>query len=143
MDTLTIDIGDGRALAYREYGDPRGHPVVNCHGGLLCGLDVAPFDVAPFDAAARGRRGGGGRGRAGGGGGGRRPLRPPAREAARGSSARFAASGQELARRIPSGRLELRAGEVHFLAYRHQAAVLRDLVGKPEPARPTPRASSA
>lgn len=110
MDTLTIDIGDGRALAYREYGDPRGHPVVNCHGGLLCGLDVAPFDAAAREAADE--------------------LVP-------------ARSGQELARRIPSARLELRAGEVHFLAYRHQAAVLRDLVGKPEPARPTPRASSA
>lgn len=40
---LTITLTDGRALAYREYGDPDGAPVVNCHGGLLCGLDVAPF----------------------------------------------------------------------------------------------------
>jgi pimeloyl-ACP methyl ester carboxylesterase len=43
-DTQTIELGGGRALAYREYGDPEGLTIVNCHGGLLCGLDVAPFD---------------------------------------------------------------------------------------------------
>jgi pimeloyl-ACP methyl ester carboxylesterase len=32
-------------LGYREYGDPAGSVVINCHGGLLCGLDVAPFDA--------------------------------------------------------------------------------------------------
>jgi len=42
----SITLADGRALAYREYGDPEGSPVVNCHGGLLSGLDVAPFDDA-------------------------------------------------------------------------------------------------
>jgi pimeloyl-ACP methyl ester carboxylesterase len=41
----SIPVGDGRVLAYREYGDPGGSVVVNCHGGLLCGLDVAPFDA--------------------------------------------------------------------------------------------------
>jgi len=41
-----VTLADGRALAYREYGDPAGTPVVNCHGGLLSGLDVAPFDDA-------------------------------------------------------------------------------------------------
>src|SRR3954454_8826569 len=40
----TIELDGGRALAVREYGDPAGRVVVNCHGGLLCGLDVAPFD---------------------------------------------------------------------------------------------------
>jgi len=35
---------DGRLVAYREFGDPDGVPVVNCHGGLLCGLDVEPAD---------------------------------------------------------------------------------------------------
>jgi pimeloyl-ACP methyl ester carboxylesterase len=43
-DERRIELGDGRSLAYREYGDPGGDVVVNCHGGLLCGLDVAPFD---------------------------------------------------------------------------------------------------
>jgi pimeloyl-ACP methyl ester carboxylesterase len=52
-DAQSIELGDGRALAYREYGDRDGFPIVNCHGGLLCGLDVAPFD-AP--ARARGLR---------------------------------------------------------------------------------------
>jgi pimeloyl-ACP methyl ester carboxylesterase len=41
-----VILTDGRALAYREYGDPDGTPVVNCHGGLLSGLDVAPFHDA-------------------------------------------------------------------------------------------------
>ena len=36
--------------------------------------------------------------------------------------------GKELARRIPDARLELLADEGHFLGYRHQEAVLRDLV---------------
>ena len=43
-DLATIPLEDGRTLGYREYGDPNGSPVLNCHGGLLCGLDVAPFD---------------------------------------------------------------------------------------------------
>lgn len=36
-----IALPDGRGLGYREYGDPRGYPVIHCHGGLVCGLDVA------------------------------------------------------------------------------------------------------
>ncbi|MFN8622711.1 MAG: alpha/beta hydrolase [Chloroflexota bacterium] len=44
-DQLT-PLPDGRALAWREYGDPAGLPVLSCHGGLLCGLDVAPFHAA-------------------------------------------------------------------------------------------------
>ena len=39
----TVTLRGGRTLAYREYGDPDGTPVVNCHGGTLCGLDVAPW----------------------------------------------------------------------------------------------------
>jgi pimeloyl-ACP methyl ester carboxylesterase len=46
MDELSVDVGNGRALGYREYGAPDGRPVVNCHGGLLCGLDVASFGDA-------------------------------------------------------------------------------------------------
>jgi pimeloyl-ACP methyl ester carboxylesterase len=46
-DPKTVTLRDGRTLGYREYGDPNGAPVVNCHGGTVCGLDVAPFaDVA-------------------------------------------------------------------------------------------------
>lgn len=37
-----ITLADGRSLAYVEYGSPDGTPVVNCHGGLMCRLDVAP-----------------------------------------------------------------------------------------------------
>ena len=42
----SIEVVPGRILGYREFGDPNGRPVVNCHGGLLCGLDVAPFEPA-------------------------------------------------------------------------------------------------
>lgn len=37
-----LQLADGRALTYAEYGDPDGAPIVNCHGGLLCRLDVEP-----------------------------------------------------------------------------------------------------
>jgi pimeloyl-ACP methyl ester carboxylesterase len=36
-----IQLGDGRRLGYAVYGDPDGRPVLNCHGGLLCRIDVA------------------------------------------------------------------------------------------------------
>jgi len=48
-----VDVGDGRHLGYREYGRPDGTPVVNCHGGLLCGLDVAAFDAAAREVGVR------------------------------------------------------------------------------------------
>jgi pimeloyl-ACP methyl ester carboxylesterase len=38
----TVRLRDGRAVAYEEYGDPAGFPVLNCHGGLLCRFDVEP-----------------------------------------------------------------------------------------------------
>jgi pimeloyl-ACP methyl ester carboxylesterase len=44
-EARAIELDDGRVLAYREYGDLEGFAVVNCHGGLLGGLDVAPFDA--------------------------------------------------------------------------------------------------
>ena len=34
----------GRAVGYAVYGDPDGAVVVNCHGGLVSGHDVAPAD---------------------------------------------------------------------------------------------------
>ena len=46
----TVPLPDGRRLAFREFGDPAGAPVVWCHGGLVCGADVGPAD-----GAARGR----------------------------------------------------------------------------------------
>ena len=49
----TIELDGGRSLGYREYGSPDGTPVVNCHGGLLCGLDVAAFDDTASDLGVR------------------------------------------------------------------------------------------
>lgn len=42
MTVATVRLPDGRSVAYEEYGDPSGFPVLNCHGGLLCRLDVEP-----------------------------------------------------------------------------------------------------
>jgi pimeloyl-ACP methyl ester carboxylesterase len=52
-DDQVVDLGGGRQLGYREYGAPDGAVVVNCHGGLLCGLDVAPFDATARDLGLR------------------------------------------------------------------------------------------
>jgi pimeloyl-ACP methyl ester carboxylesterase len=49
----TIRLPDGRRLAYREYGAADGPVVVNCHGGLLTGRDVAPFDEPARAAGIR------------------------------------------------------------------------------------------
>ncbi len=38
----TLQLRDGRTLAYTVYGDPAGFPILNCHGGLLCRIDVEP-----------------------------------------------------------------------------------------------------
>lgn len=53
MALQTIGLTDGRALAYREHGDGDGRPVVNCHGGLVCGLDAAPYDDAAKQVGVR------------------------------------------------------------------------------------------
>ncbi len=42
-----IRLSSGRRLGYAVYGDPEGTPVLNCHGGLLCRLDVELADRAP------------------------------------------------------------------------------------------------
>ncbi|HZD65041.1 MAG TPA: alpha/beta hydrolase [Acidimicrobiales bacterium] len=39
-----IRLPDGRFLGYAEYGDPAGSPLINCHGGLTCRLDIEPAD---------------------------------------------------------------------------------------------------
>jgi pimeloyl-ACP methyl ester carboxylesterase len=44
---------DGRRLGFVEYGDPAGYPVLNCHGGLACRLDVAAADGVARKAAIR------------------------------------------------------------------------------------------
>ena len=44
MTDQVVRLRDGRRLGYTEYGDPAGFPLVNCHGGLACRLDVAAAD---------------------------------------------------------------------------------------------------
>ncbi|HEY6530816.1 MAG TPA: alpha/beta hydrolase [Acidimicrobiales bacterium] len=39
-----IELADGRQLAYATFGDPSGHPVINCHGGLVSRNDCALAD---------------------------------------------------------------------------------------------------
>ena len=39
-----LALADGRRIGYTLYGDERGIPVVNCHGGLVSGHDVSPSD---------------------------------------------------------------------------------------------------
>jgi len=40
--TGSVTMPDGRELAYEEYGDPGGDPVLSFHGGLSSRLDAAP-----------------------------------------------------------------------------------------------------
>lgn len=49
----TLRLADGRTLGYRTFGAAAGPVVVNCHGGLVCGLDVAPFDAVARDLGLR------------------------------------------------------------------------------------------
>jgi pimeloyl-ACP methyl ester carboxylesterase len=44
---------DGRRLAYEEYGDPSGFPVLSFHGGLSSRLDAAPANDAALAAGVR------------------------------------------------------------------------------------------
>jgi pimeloyl-ACP methyl ester carboxylesterase len=44
---------DGRRMGFAEYGDPAGYPVLNCHGGLACRLDVAAADGVAREATIR------------------------------------------------------------------------------------------
>lgn len=48
-----VRLADGRALAYREYGDPEGRPVVSHHGGLVSGRDAAPLHEAALALGVR------------------------------------------------------------------------------------------
>lgn len=49
----TLRLADGRTLGYRGFGSADGPVVINCHGGLVCGLDVAPFDAVARDLGLR------------------------------------------------------------------------------------------
>jgi pimeloyl-ACP methyl ester carboxylesterase len=49
----TITLSDGRTVAYCEFGDRAGRPVLSCHGGLVGRLDVAAADVATATAGIR------------------------------------------------------------------------------------------
>ncbi len=49
LHSITLD--DGRRVAYRVFGDPRGFVVISCHGGLMSGLDAA---IADAEARERG-----------------------------------------------------------------------------------------
>ncbi|MDR3649933.1 MAG: alpha/beta hydrolase [Acidimicrobiales bacterium] len=51
--TGSVALPDGRELAYEEYGDPAGFPVLSFHGGLSSRLDAAPAHGA---AVAKGVR---------------------------------------------------------------------------------------
>jgi pimeloyl-ACP methyl ester carboxylesterase len=51
--TGSVTLPDGRELAYEEYGDPAGEPVLSFHGGLSSRLDAAPAHQAALDLGVR------------------------------------------------------------------------------------------
>jgi pimeloyl-ACP methyl ester carboxylesterase len=51
--TRSVTLPDGRELAYEEYGDPDGDPVLSFHGGLSSRLDAAPAHQAALDLGIR------------------------------------------------------------------------------------------
>ena len=51
--TGTVTLPDGRELAYEEYGDPAGFPVLSFHGGLSSRLDAAPAHEAAVAMGVR------------------------------------------------------------------------------------------
>ncbi len=53
MTVASVRLRDGRALAYEEFGDPAGFAVLNCHGGLLCRLDVEPVAEVAAELGVR------------------------------------------------------------------------------------------
>jgi pimeloyl-ACP methyl ester carboxylesterase len=53
LGTQTLTRTDGRVVAWSEFGDPVGAPVLWCHGGLSSRLDVALVDSTLLAAGAR------------------------------------------------------------------------------------------
>ncbi len=53
MSVASVRLRDGRSIAYEIYGDPSGFPVLNCHGGLLCRMDVEPADAVARELGVR------------------------------------------------------------------------------------------
>ena len=51
--TASVTLPDGRELAYEEYGDPSGFPVLSCHGGLSSRLDAAHAHEGAVAAGVR------------------------------------------------------------------------------------------
>jgi pimeloyl-ACP methyl ester carboxylesterase len=51
--TASITLPDGRELAYEEYGDTAGFPVLSFHGGLSSRLDAAPAADAAVACGVR------------------------------------------------------------------------------------------
>lgn len=48
-----VQLQDGRKLGYSEFGDPKGFPVINNHGGLVCRLDISPADEIAKELGVR------------------------------------------------------------------------------------------
>jgi pimeloyl-ACP methyl ester carboxylesterase len=53
IPTRSLTLPDGRELAYDEYGDPNGRPVLSFHGGLSSRLDAAPAHQAALELGVR------------------------------------------------------------------------------------------
>jgi len=51
--TASVELPDGRMLAYEDYGDPAGFPVFSFHGGLSSRLDAAPAHDAAVAGGVR------------------------------------------------------------------------------------------
>jgi pimeloyl-ACP methyl ester carboxylesterase len=51
--TATVALPDGRELAYEEYGDPAGFPVLSFHGGVSSRLDAAHAHDAALAGGVR------------------------------------------------------------------------------------------
>lgn len=50
---LTVQLPDGRALGYAEFGDPHGYPVFSFHGGMSSRLDIDFADSACAELGVR------------------------------------------------------------------------------------------
>lgn len=49
----TLALGAGRSIAYAEYGDPSGSPVIYLHGTGSCRLEAAAFDQLARESGVR------------------------------------------------------------------------------------------